>query len=55
MPYRKTVSIEIGPERVRAVELTNGRKKANVFNVLEFDTPPGCVDNGYITNDERRD
>ncbi|MBR2736198.1 MAG: PilN domain-containing protein [Firmicutes bacterium] len=53
MPYRKTVSIEIGPERVRAVELTNGRKKANVFNVLEFDTPPGCVDNGYITNAEK--
>lgn len=53
MPYRKTVSIEIGPERIRAVELTNGRKKANVFNVLEFDTPPGCVDNGYITNAEK--
>lgn len=53
MPYRKTVSIEIGPDQIRAVELTDGRKKAAVFNVLEFDTPEGCVDNGYITNAEK--
>ena len=53
MSYRKTVSIEIGPERIRAVELMDGRKNANVFNVLEFDTPEGCVDNGYITDPEK--
>jgi type IV pilus assembly protein PilM len=53
MPYRKTVSIEIGPERIRAAELVNGRKNANVFNVLEFNTPEGCVDNGYITDPEK--
>lgn len=53
MSNRKTVSIEIGADRIRAVELLNGRKYMNVFNVLEFDTPSGCVDNGYITNPEK--
>ena len=53
MPHRKTVSIEIGSEQIRAVELMDGRKNANVFNVLEFQTPAGCVRNGYITNPEK--
>ena len=53
MPHRKTVSIEIGSEQIRVVELMDGRKNANVFSVLEFDTPAGCVRNGYITNPEK--
>ena len=53
MPYKRTVGIEIGPERVRAAELVNSRKNANVFKVFEFDTPAGCVNNGYITDPEK--
>lgn len=50
MPGRKTVSIEIGPERVRAAVLADGRKDIGVSAVVDFDIPDGCVDNGYVTD-----
>lgn len=53
MPGRKKLSIEIGPDIIRAAEITCRRKEIDVNNVLEIKTPSECFRDGYILNPDR--
>ncbi|MDD7409546.1 MAG: hypothetical protein SOV71_00060 [Anaerovoracaceae bacterium] len=53
MPGRKKLSIEIGPEYIRAAEISERKNQIDVHGVVEVKTPKDCVRNGYILNPDR--
>lgn len=52
MAGKKVLSIDIGVQTTRMVEIDYKKDKPKVYNVCSFDTPDGAVEDGFIRNRE---
>lgn len=52
MAGRKVLSIEIGVQTTRMVEIDYKKAKPHVYNCVSFETPDGAVEDGFIRNRE---
>lgn len=44
----KILSIEVGQQTTKICELDYQKKNPRIYNCITFDTPEGCIDDGYI-------
>ena len=52
MAGKKVLSIDIGVQTTRMVEIDYRKPKPHVYSVATFETPDGAVEDGYIRNRE---